>query len=237
MSSPIALSIIIVNFETPDYTLECIRSIFKNQPSSSFEVILIDNGSEDRSLDLIRSEFPEVVCIETGKNLGFSRANNLGIHNARGRFVLLLNSDTKILDNSLDRLLAFLESNPRIGAVGRRQWDGEGKLQLSCGHFPTFFTEILRKLFHYRLSINDLKVRDYLEEKYSGLSKVDWISGSCLMVRREALAKAGLLDERYFMYFEDVDWCRCIREAGWEICYLADCTILHYGGVSARKNL
>lgn len=233
----VTLSIVIVNFETPTYTLECLRSIFANRPLCEFEVILVDNGSQDGSLDLVRDAIPEVICIETGSNLGFSRANNLGINNARGEFVLLLNSDTKILDNSLDRMLEFLRTNPKAGAIGPRQLDGEGKLQLSWGSFPTFFTEILRKLFHYRLSINDLKIRDYLEDRYAGFSKVDWISGSCLMVRREAISGAGLLDERYFMYFEDVDWCRCIREAGWEIYFNSDYTILHYGGVSARKNL
>src|SRR3989338_491804 len=237
MSSPIALSIIIVNFETPDYTLECIRSIFKNQPSSSFEVILIDNGSEDRSLDLIRSEFPEVVCIETGKNLGFARANNLGINNARGEFVLLLNSDTKILDNSLDRMLEYLFANPEAGAIGPRQLDGNGKLQLSWGGFPTLVSEVLRKLVHHRLSINDLKIRDYLEEKYAGASDVDWVSGSCLMARKKTLLDAGLLDGHFFMYFEDIDLCRRIKDNGWRIHYNSDITIVHYGGVSAKKNI
>ncbi len=233
----ILLSIITVNYETPDYTLECIRSIYRNPPTCGFEIILIDNGSKDESLELVRNEFPEVVCIKTGQNLGFARANNLGINNARGEFVLLLNSDTKILDNSLDRMLEHLMSSPEVGATGPRQLDGRGKLQLSWGSFPTLFTEVLRKLIHHRLSINDLKIRDYLEERYSGASKVDWVSGSCLMARKKALVDAGLLDGHYFMYFEDIDLCRKIREAGWGIHYNSDITIVHYGGVSAKKNI
>lgn len=237
MSQPVQLSIIVVNFETPEYTLQCIESIYKNRPSSSFEIILIDNGSNDDSLELIRNKTPEVICIETGENLGFARANNLGINNARGRFILLLNSDTKILDNSLDRLLDYLVANPQMGVIAPRQLDATGKLQLSWGHFPTLITEVYRKLLHYRLSINDLKIRDYLEEKFAGSTEVDWVSGSCLMGRREAIEGSGLLDGTFFMYFEDIDFCRRIKDAGWQIHYNSDITIIHYGGVSAKKNL
>ena len=237
MISPITLSIIIVNFETPSYTLQCIRSILNNSPTASFEIILIDNGSKDGSLDFIRSEFPEVICIETGSNQGFSKANNLGINNARGQYALLLNSDTKILDNSLAGMLNYLKSHPEVGAVGPRQLNGKGRLQLSWGDFPTLVSEIYRKLIHHRLSINDFRVRDYLEEKYADRTEVDWVSGSCLMARKKALLDAGLLDEHYFMYFEDIDLCRKIKEGGWGIRYLSDITILHYGGVSAKKNI
>ncbi len=237
MNSSILLSIIIVNYETPDYTLDCIRSIYKNPPSYPYEIILVDNGSRDGSLELIRKEAPEVVAIETGSNLGFSKANNLGINNARGEFILLLNSDTKILDNSIDRMVDSLQEQPEVGAVGARQLDGKGKLQLSWGAFPTFVSEIYRKLLHYRLSINDLKIRDYLEEKFSGTSEVDWVSGSCLMTRKQTLHEAGLLDQNFFMYFEDIDLCRRIQDAGWRILYNSDITIVHYGGVSAKKNL
>jgi GT2 family glycosyltransferase len=231
------LSIIIVNFETPDYTLECIRSIYKNRPACAFEILLIDNGSSDASLALIREEAPEVICIATGSNLGFARANNLGINNARGQYVLLLNSDTKILDSALDRMLEYLLANPGVGAVGPRQLDGQGKLQLSWGSFPTLVSEVLRKLLHQRLSINDLKIRDYLEEKYAGASDVDWVSGSCLMARRPALVEAGLLDGHFFMYFEDIDLCRQMKNGGWKVHFISDVTIVHYGGVSAKKNI
>lgn len=234
---PLVLSIVVVNFETPDYTLECVRSIYKNKPHCAFEVIVIDNGSKDNSFERFREELPQVLCIESGANLGFSQANNLGINNARGNFILLLNSDTKILDNSLDKMLEHLMSNPHVGAMGPRQLHGNGKLQLSWGTFPTLISEAFRKLLHYRLSINDLKIRDYLEEKYAGSTDVDWVSGSCLMARKNALQDAGLLDGRFFMYFEDIDLCRRMKDAGWRIHYNSDITILHYGGVSAKKNL
>ena len=236
MVKPI-LSIVVVNFETPDYTLQCLRSIQANPPSCPHEIILIDNGSEDGTLELVRAQVPGVICIETGQNWGFAKANNLGIRNAQGKFVLLLNSDTKILDDSLDRLLRYIEKLPEVGAVGPRQLDGEGKLQLSWGHFPTLVSETFRKLLHHRLSFNDLRIRDYLEEKYSESTRVDWISGSCLLARREVLLQAGLLDEHFFMYFEDIDLCRRIRDTGHEIHYHAEPTLIHYGGISAKKNL
>ena len=237
MTSNILLSIIIVNFETPDYTLQCIRSIYANPPSQPFEVILIDNGSQDGSFEQIRSEVPQARCIETGQNLGFSRANNLGINNALGRYVLLLNSDTKIADNSLDRMLEYIAARPELGALGPRQLDGEGKLQLSWGNFPTLVSEVYRKLLHQRLSLNDMKIRDYLEEKYAGSNEVDWVSGSCLMARKEAIVEAGLLDGHFFMYFEDIDLCKRLKDKGWNLHYNSEIVILHYGGISAKKNI
>ncbi len=231
------LSIIIVNFETPKHTLSCIDSIYAYPPNCRFEIILIDNGSQDGSLEEIRAARPEIVCIETGENLGFARANNLGINNARGQYILLLNSDTKILDNCLDKMLECLMANPELGAVGPKQLDGQGKLQLSWGSFPTLASEVFRKLFHYRLSMNDLMIRGYLEEKYAGIAEVDWISGSCLMARKETLYQAGLLDPHFFMYFEDIDLCRRIQHAGWKIHFQSNLTIIHYGGVSAKKNI
>lgn len=237
MAQPVCLSIVIVNFETPDYTLECVRSIYKNKPHCAFEVIVIDNGSKDGSLDRLREEIPQALCIETGANIGFSQANNLGINNARGNFILLLNSDTKILDNSIDKMLEYLLANPHVGALGPRQLHGNGKLQLSWGSFPTLISEAFRKVVHQRLSMNDLKIRDYLEEKYAGSTDVDWVSGSCLMARRDAYRDAGLLDGRFFMYFEDIDLCRRMKDSGWRIHYNSDITIVHYGGVSAKRNL
>ncbi len=237
MLNNVTLSIIIVNFETPEYTLQCIGSIEKNKPSFAFEIILIDNGSRDGSLDVIRQAAPQVISIEAGENLGFARANNLGINNARGEFILLLNSDTKILDNALEWMVKDLESDISLGAIGPRQIDGEEKLQLSWGSFPTFTTELFRKVLHYRLSLNDFKIRDYLETKYNGKNEVDWVSGSCLMARRAALFDAGLLDAHFFMYFEDIDLCTRMKRKGWKIRFDSNITIVHYGGISAKKNI
>ncbi len=239
MNRDVALSIVIVNFETPEHTMQCIRSIYQFPPSRPYEIILIDNDSRDGSLPVIREVFPEILSIETGANLGFARANNLGISNARGEYVLLLNSDTKIPGRALDSMLDTLVEHAEVGAVGVRQIDNdeEGNLQLSWGSFPTFFSEIVRKVLHHRLAINDHGVRDYLEQKFSGSAEVDWVSGSCLMARRDTLLSAGMLDGRFFMYFEDIDLCRRIRDLGFSIHYDPRSTVIHYGGVSAKKNM
>lgn len=234
---PVTLSIVIVNYKTLFYTLQCIQSIKSYPPACPYEIILIDNGSGDKSPEIIRDQHPDVLCISTGKNLGFAKANNLGINNVRGDLVLLLNSDTRINDNSLSWMADYLRAHPELGAIGPRQTDGEGRLQLSWGEFPTLVSEFLRKLMHSRLAIGDPNVRGYLEEKYAGSYGVDWVSGSCLMARKKAITDAGLLDEHFFMYFEDVDLCARMRKLGWKIHFCSEASITHYGGVSAQKNI
>ena len=231
------LSIVIINYETPEYTLQCLRSLREHAPRCPHEIIVIDNGSRDSSLETIRAAFPDIALIETGENAGFARASNLGIHNSRGRYLLFLNSDTRILDAAIQKMVNILAETPSVGIVAPKQVDGEGKLQLSWGQFPTLSSELVRKVLHHRLSLNDARIRDYLEERYAGPSAVDWVSGSCFMIRRQALTEAGLFDRNFFMYFEDIDLCRRVKDRGWRIQYNAELGIVHYGGVSARKNI
>ncbi len=231
------LSIIIVHFNTTRLTAECLKSIQKFAPLFSWEVIVVDNGSEKNEEQLFCSSCENLTYIETGKNVGFAAGNNLAIQNSHGEYIFLLNSDTCLTENSFDIMLDFMDSHSEIGVLGCREVDGEGRFQLSCGHFPNLRTEMIRKMMHYRLSINDHKVRDYLDEKYASLKNVDWVSGSSMMLRRKALEDAGLLDERFFMYFEDIDLCRRIQDKGWEVRYLPATSICHYGGQSARYNL
>lgn len=231
------LSIVVVNFKTPELTLACLRSLREFAPSCRHEIILVDNGSEDDIRERVEEEFPEIKFIETGLNVGFSRANNLAIHNSNGEFVVLFNSDARLIAPVWDSLIDLMRANPEWGVLGSREVDAKGRFQLSCGHFPSFSNEIIRKIMHYRLSINDPLIRDYLDEKYSSLGQVDWVSGSCMMIRRKTLEDAGLLDEQFFMYFEDIDLCRRIQNRGWLIHYSPAVTICHHGGQSARHNL
>jgi len=237
MPNKIFLSIVIVNFKTLKLTLECIQSIYDYSPTVAFEIILIDNGSNDGIGETVAERFPKVKFIETGVNVGFAKASNMGIHNSRGEFVVLLNSDVKIIEPVWDAMIELMRQAPGLGVVGCREVDGDGHFQLSCGHFPNFKNEIIRKIMHHRLSTKDHKIRDYLDEKYSNLGVVDWVSGSCLMVRRKALLDAGLLDEHFFMYFEDIDLCRRVQNKGWGVQYFPGASICHYGGRSAKHNL
>jgi len=130
-----------------------------------------------------------------------------------------------------------MDADPAIGAIGPKHLDGDKKFQFSSGKFPTFATEIIRKLIHYRLAINSVYVRDYFDEKYSAQTSVDWLSGSCLLVRRKALHEIGLLDERFFMYFEDIDLCYRLKRKGWKVQFCAKTKIVHFGGQSVRRDL
>ena len=233
----VVLSIIIVHYKTRDLTLQCLRSILEFRPRSSYEILLIDNGSQDGIGEVLAEDFPEVHLIETGRNDGFSQANNLGIVNAQGKHILLLNSDTKIIEPVFDRLLHAIDASPEIGCVGPQHVDGRGRHQVSYGAFPSLGSEFLRKIVDYRIALNDPNIRGYLTEFCSQQQEVDWLSGSCLLLRREALKQAGLLDEAFFMYFEDTDLCKRIRDRGWRVVFFPATRIIHYSGQSVKKNI
>jgi len=234
---PIALSIIIVNYKTAELTLDLIQSIYDHAPDVTYEILVMDNGSDEYIEEDLRNRFPAVRFFETGRNVGFAKANNLGIHNSHGSYVLLLNSDTRIFDETLQSMMDYLQIHPNVGVLGPRQIGDDGKYVPSCGNFPTLISEMLRKIIHERLSMDDYRLREGIDDKYANSTNVDWVSGSCLVVRRKALADVGLLDERFFMYFEDIDFCKRIKDKGWQVQYFPDETILHYGGQSAKLNI
>ena len=233
----VVLSIIIVHYKTRELTLQCLRSILEFSPRVTHEILLIDNGSQDGIQEAVAGEFPKVRLIETGRNDGFSQANNLGIVNALGQYMLLLNSDTKILEPVFDRLVQYMDSRPKVGCIGPQHVGGDGRHQVSYGRFPDLFTEILRKIVDYRIALNDLNIRGHLRELCSFEQEVAWLSGSCLLLRREALRQAGLLDEVFFMYFEDMDLCKRIHDRGWKIVFCPMSKILHYSGQSVKENI
>jgi hypothetical protein len=236
MKSPI-LSIIIVHYKTRELTLQCLRSIREFRPHVSHEILLIDNGSQDGIGAVVAEQFPEVRLIETGRNDGFSQANNLGIVNVHGKYLLLLNSDTKILEPVFDRLVQYMDSHPEVGCVGPQHVGANGRHQVSYGKFPDLFSEVIRKIVDYQIALNDPNIRGYLAAFCSAEQEVDWLSGSCLLLRREALCQAGLLDEAFFMYFEDIDLCKRLRDLGWKVVYCPMSKILHYSGQSVKENI
>ena len=176
----------------------------------------------------------KVVAME--RNLGYVRANNHAIRESTGRFILLLNPDTRLMPGSLDAMIDFMVEHADAGALGCKQLDDRMDLQLTWGRFPNFRTELVRKTIHSRFAINGATVREVLESGLHVPSDVDWVSGSCLMVRREVIARVGLMDENIFMYFEDIDWCYRIKKADWRIYYTPKTHIIHHGGASANKH-
>lgn len=231
------LSIVIVHYNTQELTLQCLRSIREFNPRASYEVLVVDNGSQDNIGGVIAGKFPEVRFIETGQNNGFSKSNNLGIFNSIGDYILLLNSDTCLIEDTINKMIDYMDKNEHVGIAGPREVDKDRRYRISCGSFPTFFSELVRKIWHYRFSLNDYNLRSALDVKHSMVRDINWISGSCMMLRRTALHETGLLDENFFMYFEDVDICNRFWAKGWEVHYFPETSIIHYGGSTARLNI
>jgi len=234
----IDLSIIIVNYNVRNLLKKCLESIFNFQKALSFEVLVIDNHSEDESGRMIKEHFPQVKLIENKKNRGFSAGCNQGIRESRGRYVLLLNPDTEFTPGGVTAMVKFMEDHPRVGVCGPRMTDPRGKVHPSCRSFPSYLTaisssqSILTRLFPR----NPLSRRYLLKDKNTGQKReVDWVSGSCLLTKREVFERVGLLDESFFMYVEDVDFCYRARKRGFSVYYFPEVRVIHHIARSTRK--
>jgi O-antigen biosynthesis protein len=233
------LSVIIVNYNVRDYLGNALRSVSEALRGIDGEVIVVDNASDDGSVEMVRSDHPSVKVISNAKNLGFAAANNLALREARGRYLLLLNPDTVVQEDTFQAIIRFLDGHPRAGIAGCRILNPDGTLQPACRRsFPTpwvAFTKIsgLSALYPRSRAFGRYNL-GYLDPEAS--HEVDAVSGSFMAVRREAYEQAGGLDEEYFMYGEDLDWCYKIKQAGWEVWYVADTRIIHYKGESVRRS-
>lgn len=232
------LSIIIVNYNTCRLTTDCLRSVFASETGYRYEVFVVDNHSTDDSVETIRREFPEVKMIANETNTGFSYANNQAIKVSSGRYVLLLNSDTIIQKDTLDIMLSFMDRRPDVGASGCKVILPDGSLDKACKRgFPTpsasfYYAFGFSKWFPDNPKFNQYQL-SYLDpdQEYP----IDCLVGAFMLVRRETIEQVGLLDEDYFMYAEDTDWCYRIKQAGWVNYYYPRTTIVHYKGGSAPR--
>ncbi|MBE2940079.1 glycosyltransferase family 2 protein [Anoxybacillus flavithermus] len=232
------ISIIIVNYNTPQLTVGAIESILKSKTKYEYEIIVVDNHSSDDSVHIIKGKFPGIVMIENKKNVGFSKANNQAIKLSKGRYILLLNSDTIVNEDTIEKMIEFMDKNKEVGASGCQVVLPSGELDRACHRgFPTpeasfYYLIGLARLFPKSPRFN----RYHLG--YMGLSEphpVDCLVGAFMVVRREVIEQVGLLDEQFFMYGEDIDWCYRIKKVGWEIYYYPFTTIIHYKGGSSRR--
>jgi GT2 family glycosyltransferase len=227
------LSIIIVSWNTRELLRACLTSIYTRSLSDPFEVFVIDNDSTDGSSGMIRERFPQVHLTENHENMGFARANNQAIQRSTGRYVLLLNPDTKVKAGALEALVEFMDTNPRVGAAGSRLIYSDGSLQSSCHPEPSLSRELWR-LFHLdRLHPYALYAMDTWDLETPRL--VDALQGASLILRRRALDQVGLFDEDYFVYSEEVDLCHRLKKKGWELYWVPQSQVIHYEGQSTQQ--
>lgn len=227
-----SLAIVIVNFNTRDELARCLASLTAHPPSMPHEIVVVDNASLDGSADLVAATWPTVGLIRNGTNAGFARATNQGIRATSGDLVLLLNSDTLVPGRALDALCNALISEPGVAAAGPRLIDTDGHAELSFGRMIGPWSELRQKLLVRLSAAGPARVRQRLQARTRRARYVDWVSGACLLVRRSAAEAAGLLDERFFMYGEDVDFCAALRDRGGRILFTPDAEIVHLRGRS-----
>ncbi|GAA0727047.1 glycosyltransferase family 2 protein [Clostridium malenominatum] len=233
------LSIIIVNYNTKELLKQTVESVINTVGQAvTYEIIVSDNGSKDGSCEMIKESFPGIKLIENNANLGFSKANNIAIKESKGRYILILNSDTVVKENCLQKSVAYMDNHPEAGVLGCRVVLPDGSLDKACKRgFPT-----PKASLHYILKLDKLFPGNknfgryhmgHLSEFETG--EVDAVVGAFMMVRREAIDKVGLLDESFFMYGEDIDWCHRIKEGGYRIIYYPKALTIHYKGASSKK--
>lgn len=232
----IDLSVIIVSWNVRIFLAKCLESLKGERKTLRIQVVVIDNGSRDGTVEHIPAAHPDIEFIAAGENLGFARANNLGLERARGRYVLLLNPDTEVEPGSLSGLVTYLDRHPEVGAAGVQLLNTDGSLQPSCLRFPTPGVTIMNALGLRVLFPRLTAFRKYLmaDWDHSEERNVDQLMGAFIMVRSEIVEAVGPLDERFWMYYEEVDWCRRIRQAGWRIRYVPAFRTTHHLSQSAR---
>jgi len=228
------LSIIIVSYNTKKLLKNCIESIYETAKNMNYEIIVVDNASVDGSPELIEEEFNSVALIKNKANLGFARANNQAIKLAKGRYLLLLNSDTILREGTIETMVHFIERTPRAAAVGPKVVGADGTLQNKGFFFPSIFFSVVILFGINRFFPEKIKRRLFPQFYWdeNDVREVDYLEGSCLLLRKEAVDEVGLLPEEYFMYFEDAEWCFRAKERDYEIWYLPTAEIIHYGSSS-----
>jgi N-acetylglucosaminyl-diphospho-decaprenol L-rhamnosyltransferase len=235
----LGLSIIIVSYNTVGRLRACLQSLERSRGVPDSETFVVDNASADGSADMVASEFPSVRLIRSPINGGYAYANNLALRQARGRLILLLNPDTEVEPHAIAALSSDLERHPEVAAVGPKLVRADGSLDLACRRsFPSpavaFYRMVgLSRLFPHSRRFGRYNLT-YLDPDLE--TEVDGLAGACMLIRRAAIEQVGLLDERFFMYGEDLDWAYRMKESGWHIRYNPKVAILHHKGESSRQN-
>lgn len=233
------VSIIIVNWNTRDILRNCLRSVYDQTREIAFEVIVVDNASNDASVEMVKKEFPQVILINNLENRGFAAANNQGMKIAKGRYVLLLNPDTIVLNGAIQKTIAYAEKNPEAGVIGCRAVWPDKRRQSTCFRFPTLLFILLDSLLFFRMA-KPFHRPLFHPERYPSLDfsqehDVDVVAGCFFLVRRDVIDQVGMFDDDFFMYGEEVEWCHRIVKKGWRIRYFPGTQIIHLFGASSSQ--
>jgi len=234
--SVVRLTIVIVSYNTRSALADCLKALHENPPSISHQVIVVDNASTDGTVNLIRQQWPSIEIIQMGFNAGFSAANNAAIYASQSELVLLLNSDTLPTSLGIDKLVTALDTNPDVGAVGPRLVNLQGQIELSFGRMISPWNEAWQKLFMLSATKRLSLFTSWLKQKAHTTHYPDWVSGACMLVRRRDGDAVNWLDERYFLYTEDVDFCAALRGQGQRILFTPTAEVIHIGGQSGSNN-
>ena len=238
----IDLSVVVLNWNVRDLLRQCLESVARDDrpatrhPPLRTEIIVVDNASSDGSVEMVRAEFPDVRLIVNVANRGYPGGNNDGILAAQGRYVLILNPDTQVVGDALSELVAYADAHPDVGVVAPQLLNSDGGVQSSRRRFPTMMTALFESTWLQSVAPRGV-LRDYyrLDRTDDETQQVDWAVGACLLVRREVVDQVGALDEGFFMYSEELDWCRRIKQAGWKVVYLPAAQVIHHIGKSSDQ--
>lgn len=224
------LSIIILNYKQKGLVKNCLKNIKALDLKLEYEIIVVDNNSNDYCLEMVKEEFKDVKTIANRENVGYAQGNNSAIKEAKGKYVLILNPDITPLAGGIEKICQFMENNPDCAVSAPKLLNPDRSVQISCFRFPRWYTPILRRTFLEKLKFAQKELDRYLMRDYprEEKSETDWLSGAVLFVRSSAIEKVGLMDKRYFLYFEDMDWCRRFQQGGYKIYYLPEAEMIHY---------
>lgn len=234
MSSDNFVSIILVNFNGEDVLVNCLNSLEKFVPSHNSEIIVVDNNSQDNSINIIESNFPNIKLIKLSQNLGFGAGNNAGAKKAKGDFLFLLNTDTIVTSNFLPHLLELMSSNLDVGIIGPKLIFPDGRFQISFSPEINFVGEIKAKKMH-KTSYEKNKL-NFIERDFQSIKIVDIVVGAAFFIRKDLFDLLGGFDERFFMYFEESDLCKRVRDVGYQVLYTPHVSIIHLRGHSVKKS-
>jgi len=231
-----SIKVIILSFNTKIKLEKCLAPLYACSNIDQMNILVVDNGSKDDSTKMVKDKFRDVKLIESGKNLGFSKANNMGLRNLKEDYALLLNSDAYVNTDAIDKMLTYMNENANVGICGPKALNMDGSLQYSCRLFPNIVTSAIHSLIGLVIKNNRFSAKYRMENvDHNHTMTVDWVSGLCMLIGKEALEKVGIFDEDYFFYMEDVDLCRRMGLVGLKVVYKHDAIVFHETNASGGR--